>query len=223
MVVCTPANPSGKVFDREEIAAVAEVAHELDLLVISDEIYEYFVYDGRQHVSPALVSELWPRTVSLMGASKTFAITGWRIGYAVAPQPLASSVLLANDLDFICAPRPLQHGVAAGISLLEPAWYQALAAAFERKREKMCAALRTAGLAPLVPQGSYYAFTDVRPLGYTNSRCAAMDLLERAGVATVPGTAFYRGPQGEHWLRVCFAKEDDVLEEACERVAGFRP
>jgi len=221
VVVCTPSNPAGKVYERAELELIARVAHDRDLLVITDEIYEYFVYDGRDHVSPATMADLWPRTVSLMGYSKTFAITGWRIGYAVASEPLARSVLLANDLHFICAPRPAQHGVAAGVVELEPAWYHDLAVRFERKRDRLVAALSEAGFAPLVPQGAYYVFADIRPLGYRSAQAVAMDLLERAGVATVPGTAFYGDADDAHWLRVCFAKEDDVLDEACARIASF--
>lgn len=222
IVLCTPSNPSGKVFDRAELEAIARVVQEHDLLLVTDEIYEYFTYDGRRHVSPAAVSELWPRTVSLMGYSKTFAITGWRIGYAVAHEPLARRILLANDLYFICANRPAQTAVAHGIEVLPPAWYRELAAAFESKRDRLCQALAEAGFAPLVPQGSYYVFADVRPLGYESARAAAMELLERGGVATVPGTAFCRGPTGERFLRVCFAKEDPVLDDACQRIRSFQ-
>jgi aminotransferase len=222
IVVCTPSNPSGKIYDAQELSAIARVARERDLLVITDEIYEYFVYDEKPHRSPAAMDELWPRTVTLMGCSKTFAMTGWRIGYVIAPKPLAESILLANDLHYICAPRPLQHGVAAGIAALEPSWYHELARSFETKRDRLCAALDEAGFEPLSPAGSYYALTDIRPLGYRDARAAALDLLECSGVATVPGTAFYSGTEGEHYIRVCFAKEDAVLDEACERIAAFR-
>jgi aminotransferase len=158
--------------------------------------------------------------VSLFGLSKIFAITGWRMGYAVAPRPLAEALLLANDLFFICAPRPLQHGVASALAELDADWYRRRAAAFEGKRDRLCGALRDAGFGPIAPQGSYYVFTDVRPRGYESAREAAMELLETTGVATVPGTAFFQGPEGEHYLRVCFAKEDPVLDEACERIRG---
>jgi len=218
MVVCTPSNPTGKMFARAELEAIAAVAHERDLLVITDEIYEYFTYDGRPHVSPASVGDLWDRTVTLMGCSKTFAITGWRIGYAVAPEPLARSILVANDLYFICANRPAQHGVAHAIETLPPEWYRDLARAFESKRDRLCRALSDAGLDPLIPQGAYYALADVSRLGHETARGAALDLLERCGVAAVPGNAFCRGPRGQTLLRFCFAKEDDVLDEACRRL-----
>jgi len=223
VVVCSPSNPSGKVFTREEIEAVGRVAAERDWLVVSDEIYEYFVYDGREHVSPGSVRELWPRTVSLMGYSKTFAVTGWRLGFAVAPTELAERIRLANDLTYICAPHPLQHGVADGIETLSADWYRRLAGAFESKRDRTCAALREAGLDVLEPQGSYYVLADVRARGLERgARHAAMALLEATGVAAVPGTAFFRGPEGDHLLRFCFAKEDPVLDEACERLRSWR-
>ncbi len=222
MVICTPSNPSGKMWDRGELEAVARIARERELLVITDEIYEYFTYDGRAHVSPASVGQLWPRTVSLMGYSKTFAITGWRIGYAVAPEPLARLVQLANDLCFICAPRPFQHAVAGALETLPRSWYQELADGFQARRDRTCDALAEAGFVPLAPQGSYYVCADVGALGFESAREAAMTLLESTGVATVPGTAFHAGVEGERFLRVCFAKEDDVLDDACRRLRGFR-
>ncbi len=221
IVVCTPSNPSGKMYEREELEAIARIAHERDLLVITDEIYEYFTYDGAHHISPGTVGELWPRTVSLMGFSKTFAVTGWRIAYAVAHESLARRILLANDLYFICANRPAQSAVAHGVEVLSPAWYRELARAFQAKRDRLCAALEEAGFAPLVPHGAYYVLADAGALGYTSARSAAMELLERCGVAAVPGTAFYHGSDGERFLRVCFAKEDDVLDDACARIRSF--
>jgi len=220
IVVCSPANPTGKVWSRRELEALARVANERDLLVISDEIYEYFVYDGRTHVSPASLPELWPRTVSLLGYSKTFAITGWRIGCAIAPAPLSERILLANDLTFICAPRPLQHAVASAVDALPPEWYRDLAAAFEAKRDRMCDALARGGLEPLaVPQGSYYIMADASQ--FESMRSAAMAVLETCRVATVPGTAFMQGAAGASFIRVCYAKQDSVLDDACRRLAAF--
>ena len=221
LVLCTPANPSGRVLRRSELEAIARVANERDLIVITDEIYEYFVYDDQRHVSPASLPELWPRTVSIFGCSKIFAITGWRIGYAVAPEALCEPVLLANDSFSICAPRPLQEGVAHALEALEPDWYRDRAAEFQSKRDRLCEALHEGGFAPHEPQGAYYVLADVRPLGFTRAREAAMALLEEGGVAAVPGTAFFSGPEGEPFLRVCFAKEDDVLDEACHRIRAF--
>ncbi|WP_067538115.1 pyridoxal phosphate-dependent aminotransferase [Nocardia crassostreae] len=222
LVICTPANPSGKMFDRAELEAVARVAHERDLLIISDEIYEYIHFDGRPHISPATVGGLAPRTVSVMGLSKTFSITGWRIGYAVAAEPMAQAIALVNDLYYICAPNPLQHGVTAGFALPE-SYFAALASDYQRKRDKLCDALKAAGTVPIIPQGAYYVLADISAWGYTTATEAAMDLLERGKVASVPGSAFYRGTTGESLLRFCFAKDDDTLAEGCERIQRFEP
>ncbi|MEU8824625.1 aminotransferase class I/II-fold pyridoxal phosphate-dependent enzyme [Streptomyces sp. NPDC048636] len=222
LVVCTPANPSGKMFGRAELEAIARVAHERDLLVITDEIYEYIRFDGRPHLSPCTVGGLWPRTVTIMGLSKTFSITGWRMGYAVAPAPLARAITLVNDLYYVCAPTPLQHGVTAGFAL--PADYFAgLATDYRRKRERLCGALTAAGTRPIVPQGAYYVLADVSDWGFATAREAATELVERGKVASVPGGAFYRGAAGDQLLRFCFAKDDDVLDTACERIRRFEP
>lgn len=221
VVVCTPSNPSGKMFDREELEILARVAREKDLLVITDEIYEYIRYGGRPHVSPASVSDLRARTVSILGLSKTFSITGWRLGYVVAPAEMARAITLVSDLFYVCAPTPLQHGVAAGFAAPQ-SFFDDLAQEYARKRERVCAALETAQLAPIWPQGAYYVLCDVSGLGHRTAREAALWLLEKIGVATVPGTAFYHGPDGERFVRVCFAKEDDVLDDACRRFERLR-
>jgi len=220
IVVCTPANPSGKMFSRVELDTIARVANEHDLLVITDEIYEYIRYDGKRHISPATVGDLWPRSVTIMGLSKTFSITGWRVGYAVAPEPLARAITLVNDLYYICAANPLQHGVTAGFEL-PASYFVALASDYQRKRDQLCSALTTAGMAPVVPQGAYYVLADISGWGFATAREAAMALLEHGKVASVPGSAFYRGATGEGLLRFCFAKDNDVLDVACERILRF--
>lgn len=221
MVVCTPSNPSGKMFSADELAIIDRVAAERDLLVITDEIYEYIRYDDRPHISPATVGDLGQRTVTIMGFSKTFSITGWRLGYAVAPAPMAQAMILANDLFYICAPTPLQYGVVEGLKA-PASFYDDMRADYQRKRDMLAEALRAAGLAPIVPQGAYYMLADISSLGTATATDAAMLLLERTRVAAVPGSAFYQGQTGESLLRFCYAKEDAVLEEACQRLAGFR-
>ena len=221
VVVCTPSNPSGKMFDRAELEILARVAREKGLLVITDEIYEHIRYDGREHVSPATVADLRERTVTIMGLSKTFSITGWRLGYAVAPEPLARAITLAHDLFYVCAPTPLQHGATEGFRAPE-SFFEELASDYARKREAVCAALTASGLAPIVPQGAYYVLANVAGLGFDSARSAATALLAEAGVATIPGTAFFRGAEGERFVRVCYAKEDEVLAEACRRLRTFR-
>jgi len=222
LVLSTPANPYGRMLRREEIEAIARVARERDLLLVSDEIYEYFTYDGREHLSPATVADLRERTVTIMGFSKTFHITGWRVGYMIPPRDMVETLTIVNDLLYVCAPTPLQHGVAAGIAEL-PEKAAALRRDFQAKRDRLCAALEEAGLPPLVPEGSYYVLADVSAPGYADARAAAMDLLERGGVAAIPGSAFWEGPRGEGFLRFSFGVEDPVLDEACQRIRRFTP
>jgi aminotransferase len=220
VVLCTPSNPSGKMFSQAELAVLDRVARRRDLLVITDEVYEYIRFDGRPHISPATVGSLAERTVTIMGVSKTFSITGWRLGWAVAPGPMAGTIALVNDLYYVCAPTPLQHGAAAGFAA-PASFFSELAAGYQAKRDRTCDALAAAGMRPIVPQGAYYVLADVGHLGYATARDAAMDLLERAGVASIPGTSFYRGATGERLLRFCFATEDATLEEACRRIRSF--
>lgn len=221
LVLCTPSNPSGRMLDAEEIAAAARVAERHDLFVITDEIYEAITYDGREHVSPASTSAaLRARTVTIQGLSKTFSITGWRLGYAVAPPEIAERLKLVHDLYYICAPTPLQHGVAAGFDLGDD-FFTDLRADYARKREMICGTLDAVGLAPIVPEGAYYVLADVTRLGRPTAKEAALALIEEAGVACVPGTAFFSGDHGEDGnglARFCYAKEFDALEEACARL-----
>ena len=220
IVICSPANPSGKMFSHDELDIIAKIANEKDLLVITDEIYEYFRYDEREHISPASLPSLKDRTVTLMGLSKTFSITGWRIGYAVATPEIADAITLVNDVYLICPPSPLQYGVTEGFKLPH-SFYQVLRQNFQKKRQLICDALDTAGMTPITPQGSYYVLADISKLGFDKSVDAAMALLEKTKVASVPGTSFYRGRTGEQLLRFCFAKEDDILVEACKRICTF--
>lgn len=221
IVLCTPSNPSGKMYGPADYALLDRICREHDLLLITDEIYEYIVYDGRRHISPATVGGLGDRTVTLMGLSKTFSITGWRVGYAVAPAPLARAITLANDLFYVCSPTPLQHGVAAGFQS-PPEYFTRLAADYQRKRDILCEGLSAAGLRPIVPQGAYYVLAEVGHLGYPSAKAAAMALLEETKVASVPGTAFYQSAAGEKLLRFCFAKEDQILRDAADRIRSFR-
>jgi aminotransferase len=217
LLLCSPANPSGHVLSLEEIEAVERVATEFDLLVITDEIYEYITYDGRQHISPASVGSLRERTVTISGFSKTFSITGWRIGFAVAPPVLAAAIATVHDLYYICAPAPLQHGAAAGLQHAT-GYLKKLRHEYQWRRDLICDALDAARLPPLVPQGAYYVLADVSRLDYADARKAALGLLQRSGVAAVPGSAFFASATGERYLRFCFAKEETALREAASRL-----
>lgn len=221
VVVCTPSNPSGKTWTREELEALERVARERDLLVITDEIYEDILYDGRSHLSPATIPGLEERTVTIMGLSKTFSITGWRLGYAVAPPEMARGMTLVNDLFYVCAPTPLQHGVAKGFEA-PPSFYRELRESYSRKRAWICDALDEAGLRAIRPEGAYYVLADVSRLGFATAREAALALLEEVGVAAIPGSAFYRGGAGERLLRFCYATDEERIQEACRRLRRFR-
>jgi aminotransferase len=222
IVVNTPANPTGKVFTREELQWIAELAQQHDLFVFTDEIYEYFLYDGREHISPATLPGMAERTVTISGFSKTFSITGWRIGHAACSARWAPAIGYFHDLAYVCAPAPLQAGVAAGLRELKQDFYAGLGVEYAAKRKLMCGTLAAAGLTPFIPQGAYYVLADASSLPGKNSKEKAMHLLHTAGVASVPGASFYAGDGGEQMLRFCFAKTDADLAEACRRLATLR-
>jgi aminotransferase len=220
IVVNTPGNPSGKVYTRQELDWIAEVAIERDLFVFTDEIYEYFLYDGRRHLSPATLPGMADRTVTISGLSKTFSITGWRIGYSVSNPKWAQMIGYMSDLVYVCAPAPLQAGVARGLMELDDAYYAGLRAEFVGKREVICSALAKAGLPPYRPQGAYYVLADLSRLPGTNGKDRAMRLLKETGVACVPGEAFFHDPNSGAGLgRFCFAKTDEELLDATRRLA----
>jgi aminotransferase len=214
----TPANPSGKIFTRAELEVVAAVCVEHDLFLITDEIYEYFVYDGAEHVSPAALPGMRERTIVLSGFSKTFSVTGWRLGYAVADARWMPTMAHFHDLTYVCAPAPFQHGAAAGLEQLEPGFYKELAADHQKKRERLLSALAVAGMEAPVPPGAYYILAHAKRLPGKDARERARYLMAKTGVAAVAGSAFFRPGRGEDLLRFCFAKQDAELDEACDRL-----
>lgn len=218
IVVNTPGNPSGKVFTRVELERIAEFANRHDLFVLTDEIYEYFLFDGREHVSLASLPGMAERTITIGGYSKTFSITGWRIGYSVAEARWAQLIGAMNDLLYVCAPAPLQYGVAVGIRELPQSFYTDLIHDYQAKRDRFCNALSRAGLPPSVPQGAYYVLADVSRLPGETRKARAMHLLDKTGVAGVPGEAFFTSPEGHRFIRFCFAKTDADLDVACRRI-----
>jgi aminotransferase len=218
IVLNTPANPSGKVFTQAETEAVCQVCVEHDLFLITDEIYEYFVYDGTLHIAPATLPGMRERTIVISGFSKTFSITGWRLGYVTADARWMPSIAYFHDLTYVCAPAPFQHAAAAGLEQLPPSFYQQIAADHQSKRERMVAALRDAGLTPTVPAGAYYVLADVSRIPGATAAEKARTLLRETGVAAVAGSAFFREGRGENLLRFCFAKQDAALDEACARL-----
>ncbi|MBI4064006.1 MAG: pyridoxal phosphate-dependent aminotransferase [Elusimicrobia bacterium] len=221
IMVCTPANPSGKVFSRLELEQIAEIAIKHNLIIFTDEIYEYFVYDGARHISPATLAQVRDRTVTISGFSKTFSITGWRIGYSVCRSDWAKTIGYLNDLVYVCAPAPLQRGVAQGLSELPEQYYRDIRQEYALKRAQICEALNRAGFDPCVPNGSYYVLADASRLPGATGKEKAMYLLSKTGVAAVPGEAFFDGPNKDRFLRFCFAKSAGDLAQACERLSRF--
>jgi aminotransferase len=226
IIVNTPSNPAGKVFTRQELEGLAEIAREFDLFVLTDEIYEHFIYGDAKHLSPATLDGMRERTIVMSGFSKTFSVTGWRIGYVIADAKWMGAISYFHDLLYVCAPAPFQHGVAAGVEQLGKTFYAGLALEHEGKREMLVSALRDAGMSPHVPDGAYYILASTSGLdGVLSGDTAAQrarSLLAKTGVAAVAGSAFFRPGKGEDLLRFCFAKKDEDLEEACRRLRSLR-
>ncbi len=214
----SPANPTGKIFTLPELEAVAQLAIEHDLFLFTDEIYEYFVYDGAKHICPATLPGMRERTIVISGFSKTFSITGWRIGYATADAKWMPTMAHFHDLTYVCSPAPLQVGAAAGLEQLPPSFYARLAADHQSKRGRLLSALQDAGMEPSVPPGAYYIMANVGRLQGKSAAEKARHLLRATGVAAVAGSAFFRKGRGENLLRFCFAKQDAELDEACDRL-----
>ncbi len=218
IILNTPSNPGGKVFSRAEIEEVAAACNAHDLFLITDEIYEYFVYDGLRHIAPATLPGMRERTIVISGFSKTFSVTGWRLGYVTADKKWMGALSYFHDLTYVCAPSALQHGAAAGLEQLPPSFYTELAAAHQDKRTRILSALAAAGLTPSTPAGAYYVLADSSRLPGNTAAQKARNLLAVTGVASVAGSAFFRPGRGENLLRFCFAKKDHDLDEACARL-----
>jgi len=223
LIINTPANPSGKVWSRTELTHLVDLMERHDLYAITDEIYEYMLYDDHTHVSPASLPGAYERTVTLSGFSKTYNMTGWRLGYAIAPPPVIEKMGLINDLVFICAPRPLQHGVTAAFDAMDGAYLEEMQDAYRQRRRIMCEALEAIGFDVPWPQGAYYVFSSFEPLkdrpGFADDQAAAQTLVQEAGVGTVSGRSFFQNPaDGRYHLRFCFAKELPELQQACDQL-----
>lgn len=222
ILINNPSNPGGKVFTREELLVIGDIAKKNSMLIYSDEIYEHFVYDDKKHISPLEIAALRDRTILVGGFSKTFSITGWRVGYTIAPKQITEAIAHMSDLVYVCAPAPFQHGVVNGIEKLKPAHYRDLCKDHEVKRDMICNALTSAGLNPAIPSGAYYVLADLSVIDSESSRDRALKFLEETGVAGVPGSAFYHDNSGDNLIRFCFAKDMDIIEESCRRISEFR-
>jgi aminotransferase len=221
MVINTPSNPAGKVFTRKELEGLTEIAQEFDLFCFTDEIYEHFVYGEAKHLGLATMPGMRERTIVMSGFSKTFSVTGWRVGYLIADARWLGSIAYFHDLTYICAPAPLQHGVADGVEQLGAEFYEGLAREHEGKRTMIVDALRAAGMTPHVPDGAYYILASAKNVQGATAAEKARALLAKTGVASVAGSAFFRPGKGEDLLRFCFAKKDADLTEACRRLRAL--
>ncbi len=198
------------------------LAIEHNLFVLTDEIYEYFVYGDAKHLSPAALPGMRERTILISGFSKTFSVTGWRLGYVVADAKWLGAMAYFHDLTYVCAPSALQHGAAQGLEQLGTEFYSQLASDHYDRRARIVSALNDAGMKPYVPAGAYYILADASQLPGETAAKKARALLAKTGVAAVAGSAFFRAGHGENLLRFCFAKKDRDLDDACERLRSLR-
>lgn len=223
IIVNTPHNPTGKVFTREELGLIAELCVKHDVWAITDEIYEHILYDGREHVSIATLEGMAERTVTISGLSKTFSVTGWRLGYAVAPEEVTAGIRRVHDFLTVGAPHPLQMAGVAALKL-PPTYYKAMLDGYVERREVLCGALRAAGFEFTPPQGAYYVMTECTPWGWEDDAAFVRELLiPQIGVAAVPGSSFYAPKSaGRGKVRFMFAKKTATLEEAGRRLGKLR-
>jgi aminotransferase len=221
LVINTPINPCGKVFNRAELEGIAALAIEHDLFVLTDEIYEYFLYDGQSHVSPATIPGMAERTITISGFSKTFSMTGWRVGYVSASSKWMPAIAYFHDLVYVCSPSPFQYAAAAGLRTLPDSFYRDLSTEYQEKRDQICDALSAAGLTPAIPAGAYYVLADATRIEGDRASVKARNLLRATGVGAVAGSAFYGAGRGENLLRFCFAKQSAELDRACTALRAF--
>jgi aspartate/methionine/tyrosine aminotransferase len=218
IIVNTPNNPTGRVFTRQELSLIAELCVEHDVIAITDEIYEHISYEG-EHIPIATLPGMRDRTVTISGASKTFSVTGWRVGWIVAAPELTAGIRKVHDFVTVGAPAPLQEAVAAGLALGR-AYYDTLSKEYRARRDILVPALESAGFAPRLPEGAYYVLCDITPFGFDDDTTFARWLVSKVGVAGVPGSSFYSRPElGKHLIRFTFCKTDDVLRNAADRLS----
>jgi aminotransferase len=220
IIVNTPHNPTGKVFTRQELLEIGALCEEFDALLYTDEIYEHITYDGTEHVYPMSLPGLRDRTVMISGLSKTFSVTGWRIGYAIAPAPISAAIRKVHDFLTVGAPAPLQEGAVAALELGD-AYYAKLRSEYQRRRDLFLPLLRAAGFVPSVPHGAYYVMAEYPDVGIRDDVEFTRFLIEKMGVAVVPASSFYRAGEAEAKRRVrfCYPKRDETLLAAGERLA----
>jgi aminotransferase len=222
IVVNTPNNPTGKVFTRAELELIRDLCVKFDVLAITDEIYEHILYDGTQHISMASLDGMQDRTITINGMSKTYAVTGWRVGWTIAPPRITDAIRKVHDFLTVGAPAPLQAAGATALSLPKD-YYTKLAEGYRKRRDRLIPALEQAGFRCFRPRGAYYVMTDIHGFGFADDVAFTKYLVSEIGVAAVPGSSFYRDAKdGASQVRFAFCKKDDTLDAAAERLKKLR-
>jgi len=215
IILNTPNNPTGRIFTRAELEFVAGLCREHDVIAVTDEIYEHIRFAG-DHIPMATLEGMADRTVTISGASKTFSVTGWRVGWIVAPAELTAGIRKVHDFLTVGAPAPLQEAIVAGLALGR-SYYDGLSAAYRERRDLLLPYLERAGFRPRSPEGAYYVLCDISGFGFDDDTAFARWLIGAVGVAGVPGSSFYsRRELGRHLIRFTFCKTDDLLCDAGE-------
>ena len=219
IIINTPNNPTGKVFTRAELEFIGGLCRKWNALAVTDEPYEYILFDGREHVSIASLPGMEDRTITISALSKTFSITGWRLGYAVASPEITAQIRKVHDFLTVGAAHPLQEAVARVLPKADPL-LEALAREYQERRDVFMNGLREAGMdAASSPEGAYYIMVDIRKYGFSDDTKFAHWLVKELGVSCVPGSSFYRDPRDGHGkVRFCFPKKLETLREACRRL-----
>ncbi|MCF2664883.1 aminotransferase class I/II-fold pyridoxal phosphate-dependent enzyme [Oscillibacter valericigenes] len=220
LVLCNPSNPCGRVFTRAELEIIAGLAEKYDTYVITDEVYEHIVYAPHQHTYFATLPGMWERTLSCSSLSKTYSITGWRLGYIIAPEPIIERAKKVHDFLTVGCAAPLMEAVMPALSFGQD-YYDGLLAKYTHKKELFLKGLDTLGIVHNDPQGAYYVMMDIREFGYTDDLTFCEDLAREVGVGAVPGSSFFREPVN-HLIRMHFAKNDETLNEALNRLEHIR-
>lgn len=220
LILCNPSNPCGKVFTRAELETIAALANKYDVYVITDEVYEHIVYAPHTHTYFATLPGMWERTISCSSLSKTYSVTGWRLGYVIAPAPIIERAKKVHDFLTVGAAAPLQEAVIPGLKFGQD-YYDDLLQKYTHKRDLFCKGLDDLGLVHNIPQGAYYVMLDISAFGYDSDLQFCEDLAAKVGVGAVPGSSFFREPVN-HLIRFHFAKKDDTLNEALNRLETLR-
>jgi len=223
IIITTPHNPTGKVYSREELELIAELCQEYDALAITDEIYEHILYDDAEHISMASLPGMKDRTITINGISKTYALTGWRVGWCIANQKITESIRKVHDFLTVGAAAPLQEGAVAGL-LMADAYYEQMAKGYLARREMLWSSLEKAGFGMYEkPKGAYYIIVDIAGFGFSDDLAFSNYLVEEVGVAVVPGSSFYSRPElGHQQVRFAFCKKQETLEAAADRLAKLQ-